>query len=132
MIRHLIAAFLAALSFVAAAAVDVNRASAAELESIKGIGPALSAKIGAARQQGPFKDWPDLVDRVSGLGPGNAARLSQGGLTVAGAAYAAKAPAAAAKPGAERVTTPRAKAKAADDAEPAHKPARSRKAAKAE
>jgi len=132
MIRHLIAAVLAALSFVAAAAVDVNQASTAELESIKGIGPALSAKIGAARQQGPFKDWADLVDRASGLGPGNAARLSQGGLTVAGAAYAATAPAAAAKPAAARVTGAKAPAKEQADAEPVRKPVRSRKAAAAE
>lgn len=131
MVRHLIAAVLAALSFVAAAAVDVNKASMAELESIKGIGPALSAKIGAARQQGPFKDWADLVDRVSGLGPGNAARLSQGGLTVAGAAYAAVAPAP--KPtAAARATKVKDPAKAAADAEPARKAGRSRKAATAE
>jgi competence protein ComEA len=141
MVRHLIAAVLAALSFMAAAAVDVNKASTAELESIKGIGPALSAKIGTARQQGPFKDWADLVDRVSGLGPGNAARLSQGGLTVAGAAYAATAPAttATAKPAAPRAAKAKDKAQAnaaiaiADTAaEPTRKPARMRKAAAAE
>ena len=62
----------------------------------------MSGKILAARQQGPFKGWPDLLERVSGLGPGNAARLSQNGLTVGGAAYApAPAAAGAAKPAKE-------------------------------
>ena len=90
-IRHLVAALLATLSFAAAAAVDVNQASRAELESVKGIGPALSGKILAARDEARFKDWSDLVDRVGGLGPGNAARLSSHGLTVAGAPYAGAA-----------------------------------------
>ena len=79
---------LALLAGGAASAADVNQASAAELEAVKGIGPALSGKILSARQQGQFKNWADLVERVSGMGPGNATRLSQNGLTVAGAAYA--------------------------------------------
>ena len=90
MIRSLITAIVTTLALLAgqgAAAADVNQASAAELEAVKGIGPALSGKILAARQQGSFKSWQDLVERVSGMGPGNAARLSQNGLTVAGAAY---------------------------------------------
>ena len=78
---------LALLAGPGARAADVNLAGAAELEAVKGIGPALSGKILAARQQGAFKTWADLVERVSGLGPGNAARLSQNGLTVAGAPY---------------------------------------------
>lgn len=69
------------------AAVDVNRASLAELESIKGIGPGLAGKIMAARQSGNFKDWNDLTERVKGVGPGNAARFSQAGLTVGGNAF---------------------------------------------
>ncbi len=88
---------LALLAGPAARAADVNQAGAAELEAVKGIGPALSGKILAARQQGQFKSWADLVERVSGMGPGNAARLSQNGLTVAGAAYTPAAPAAADK-----------------------------------
>lgn len=93
-----VAALLAALAFSAAAAVDANQASQAELESVKGIGPAMSAKIVAARQQSRFKDWPDLVERVSGLGERNARRISGAGLTVAGTAYSTTAAAAADKP----------------------------------
>lgn len=101
MIRSLITTVLATLALLAgqiASAADVNKASAAELEAVKGIGPALSGKILTARQQGQFKSWDDLVDRVSGMGPGNAARLSQNGLTVAGAGYSPAAPGAADKP----------------------------------
>lgn len=118
MIRQCITALLAALALatsLGAAAADVNQASTAELEAVKGIGPALSAKITAARQQGAFKDWTDLVGRVSGLGPGNAARFSQAGLTVAGAAYAP--PVATATAVDSRATKP------ARDKKPAREPA---------
>ena len=87
MIRNFLALLLAVFAFNAFAAIDVNQASQAELETVKGIGPGLSAKIMKARQASSFKTWDDLVDRVSGVGPGNAARFSQAGLTVSGAAY---------------------------------------------
>lgn len=109
MIRRLITALCTVLALAAAPlaqAADANAAGAAELESVKGIGPALSGKILAARQQGAFKSWADLLERVSGLGPGNAARLSQNGLTVAGAAYV---PAAADKPASKAANEPAAK-----------------------
>ncbi|MCU0968815.1 MAG: helix-hairpin-helix domain-containing protein [Rubrivivax sp.] len=96
MFRRIFAAALAAVAFNAFAALDVNQASQAELESIKGIGPSLSTKILDARKSGSFKSWADLQDRVSGIGPGNAARFSQAGLTVAGASFTAQAPAKAA------------------------------------
>lgn len=72
---------------VAAAPVDVNKANQAELESIKGIGAALSGRILQARASGNFKSWDDLIDRVAGVGPGSAARYSAAGLTVAGKAF---------------------------------------------
>jgi competence protein ComEA len=91
MFRILIATLLAAFAFAAQAAVEVNKANQAELETVKGIGPALSGKILDARKAGEFKSWTDLVDRVGGVGPGNAARFSQAGLTVNNSAYNAPA-----------------------------------------
>jgi competence protein ComEA len=78
----------AAASF---AAVDVNKATAAELDSIKGIGPAISSKILDERKKGQFKDWQDFIDRVKGVGEGNAAKFSAEGLTVNGSAFKAAA-----------------------------------------
>ena len=94
MIRSLIALVIAAFAFCAQAAVDANKATQAELETVKGIGPGLSGKILDARKAGAFKDWNDLVERVGGIGPGNATRFSQAGLTVNDAAYGSAAPAA--------------------------------------
>lgn len=100
MLRTLYAIVLATLSFAAAAAVDVNKATQAELESIKGIGPSMSTRMLDERKKGEFKDWSDLVVRVKGVGDGNAAKFSAAGLTVAGNAYVA-----AAKPSAPKKAT---------------------------
>jgi competence protein ComEA len=69
------------------AAVDVNKADQATLETVKGIGPGVSTRILDERKKAPFKDWGDLVDRVKGVGEGNAARFSKEGLTVNGGAF---------------------------------------------
>lgn len=100
MIRNILIAAATALAFAfnAFAAVEANQASQADLETVKGIGPGLSTKIIDARKTGAFKDWSDMVERVPGVGPGNAARFSQAGLTVAGAPYAAAAATASVKP----------------------------------
>ena len=82
----LVATLSAAACF---AAVDVNKAGAAELDGIKGIGPAMSGKILTERKKGNFKDWNDFVERVQGVGEGNAAKFSSEGLTVNGTAFKA-------------------------------------------
>jgi competence protein ComEA len=69
--------------------LDINRASQAELETLRGVGPQLSVRILQSRAVRPFTDWEDLRRRVTGLGPVQSARLSKEGLTVAGAAFAA-------------------------------------------
>ena len=102
MFKKLLAAlaimFYAAFSF---AAVDANTASAADLDGVKGIGPAMSARILEERKKGKFKDWSDFIARVKGVGDKSADRLSANGLTVNGAAHknapAAKAPPKAAQ-----------------------------------
>ena len=99
MFKKLLAFFAAMYMAVSFAAVDVNKATAAELDGIKGIGPAISGKIVDERKKGNFKDWNDFIARVRGVGEGNAAKFSAEGLTVGGAGFkgAAAAPATAAK-----------------------------------
>ena len=83
-----VALLLALLACTAgAAAVEINRASQAELESLKGVGPALSEAVLGERQRQPFADWADLLARVPGLGRRSARRLSDQGVTVDGQAY---------------------------------------------
>lgn len=70
------------------AAVDVNSADQAALDSIIGVGPATSKAILAEREKnGNFKDWADLERRVKGVGSRNAVKLSAAGLTVNGKSY---------------------------------------------
>ena len=80
--------FFAAMSLtVAFAAVDINKASEAELDGIKGVGPATSRLIVAERKKSEFKSWGDLIARVKGVGQKNAAKFSAEGMTVDGAPY---------------------------------------------
>lgn len=95
MILTILVMLYASLSF---AAVDANSASAAELDSIKGIGPALSTRIIDERKKGNFKDWNDFVERIKGIGDGNAPKFSAAGLTVNGASFKGAAPTAAPAP----------------------------------
>lgn len=83
------AAALAAMVFAIAsfAAVDANKGTAAELDGLKGIGPAMSKRIIDARTTSQFKDWPDLMSRVKGVKAKTASKLSNQGLTVNGEAF---------------------------------------------
>ena len=87
MIKHLLAALAMTIASGAFAAVDANKASEAELDGVKGIGPSLTSRILDERKKSPFKDWNDMIVRVKGLGEGNAARYSAEGLTVNGTSF---------------------------------------------
>lgn len=87
MLKKILAFVITLYAAMAFAAVDVNKATAAELDGIKGIGPAISGKIVDERKKGNFKDWNDFIERVKGVGEGNAAKFSAEGLTVGGSGY---------------------------------------------
>ena len=89
--RKNIIAFLASMHLTLAfAGVDVNQASEADLDGIKGLGPATTRLILAERQKADFKSWADLISRVKGLGENSAAKLSEAGLSVTGVSYMPK------------------------------------------
>ena len=105
MFKKIVAASAMLFAFASFAAVDANKGSAADLDGLKGVGPALSKRIVDARQQSPFKDWADLMQRVKGVKSKAATKLSAEGLTVNGETFkptnAAAPAAAAAKPAAQ-------------------------------
>jgi len=85
------------ITSLAMAAVDVNKATEAQLDSVKGIGPGTSKLIMEERKKAPFKNWEDFISRVKGVGETRAANLSEAGLTVGGASYKAASTGAAKK-----------------------------------
>lgn len=70
-----------------AQAVDVNAATAAQLEAIRGIGPKMAQVIIQERSRGgSYESFDDLAERVRGIGPKKAVSLRESGLTMDGAA----------------------------------------------
>ena len=76
-----------------ALAVDVNQASAQQLETIRGIGPRTAEVIVNERERGGrFESFEDLAERVRGIGQKKAQALEAAGLKVGdGAATATSA-----------------------------------------
>ena len=68
-------------------ALEINQANEAELDSIKGMGPAMTRKVLAARTEKPFINWKDLMSRVTGIGKNKAQQFSDQGVLVNGLAF---------------------------------------------
>ena len=68
-------------------ATDLNTATEAELDSIRGIGPATSRRILAERDKSSFRDWADLMARVKGIQQATAQRYAAQGVTVNGLSF---------------------------------------------
>lgn len=87
MLKKILAILAMLYAAAAFAAVDVNKATAADLDGLKGIGPVMSKRIIDERKKGEFKSWDDLIARVKGISEGNAAKFSAEGLTVKGTEF---------------------------------------------
>lgn len=82
-------ALLLALLAVAlpARALDVNTATAEQLQTFKGLGPRTVELILQERERGgPYRSMEDLAERVRGLGLRKIQVLSDAGMTAAGGA----------------------------------------------
>ena len=66
--------------------LEINQANEAELDSIKGMGPAMTRKVLAARTEKLFMNWKDLMSRVAGIGKAKAQQFSDQGVLVNGLA----------------------------------------------
>jgi len=80
--RTLLAAAL--LCPLAAAALEINEASRAQLEQLDGVGVTMAAQMLAERAKAPFAGWDDLRQRVKGIGSKRAAQWQAQGVTVNG------------------------------------------------
>lgn len=68
-------------------ALEINQASEAELDSIKGMGPAMTRKVLTVRAEKPFDSWKDFIFRVAGIGHAKAQAFSDQGVRVNGQAF---------------------------------------------
>ena len=81
------AGMMAAISLPGLAhAVDVNSATQAQLQGVRGLGPKTAQFIIEERSRGGrYSSFEDLSDRVKGVGPKKAAALQASGLTIGSA-----------------------------------------------
>lgn len=68
-------------------ALEINQANEAELDSIMGMGPAMTRKVLAARTEKLFMNWKDFMTRVAGIGKAKAQQFSDQGVLVNGQSF---------------------------------------------
>lgn len=124
--QHTLGAILliGGLGFAApeARALDVNQASAQQLETIRGIGPRTAEIIVNERERGGrFDSFEDLAERVRGIGEKKARALEAAGLQVGEGDAAANATGAAAP--AAPAAAPSSSAASKPAGKPANRPA---------
>lgn len=78
------ALLLAACLPLAVQALEINGASRADLEQLRGVGVTLADKMLKERDKAPFAGWEDLRARVKGLGARRVQEWQGQGVTVNG------------------------------------------------
>jgi competence ComEA-like helix-hairpin-helix protein len=120
MMKSIISALVVFFAWIslAFAAVDINSANEAELDKIKGVGPAKAKAIADERKKnGPFKSLDDVAARVKGIGDKTVAEWKKSGEVTVGGGAAGKAPVKEApKTEAKKAEPPKAEAKKAEPA----------------
>ena len=115
MLKSIAAVLVALFAWVslAFAAVDINSASEADLDKIKGVGPAKAKAIADERKKnGPFKNLDDVAARVKGIGEKTVAEWKKSGeVTVGGAPVSKAATKQAPKADAKKAEPAKAEAK---------------------
>lgn len=111
--KLLLAAVMFLFSAMSFAAVNLNTATQAELESLQGIGPVKAkAIIDDRTKNGPFKSVDDL-DRVKGVGMATIDKLRKD-IAVSGSTKVSAAPVAAKEAAAKETADKKAAAKKSD------------------
>lgn len=64
--------------------VDLNQATRAEIEAVRGVGVELAERVLSARAHGPFRNWGDARRRVKGLGKRAMAGFAEANFHIAG------------------------------------------------
>jgi competence protein ComEA len=85
--RSRVAVMLASVGVgLSAQALELNAATAEQLQDLRGVGPRTAQIIVQERNRaGPFESLEDLSDRVRGIGPKRLQTLQAAGLRVSGA-----------------------------------------------
>ncbi len=78
--------------------IELTHAREVDLDGLRGLGPTSTRQILEERDKRPFRDWQDLMQRSTGIGPKKAAQLSAQGLRVQGQPYPAPGPIPATAP----------------------------------
>jgi competence protein ComEA len=83
--RQIIALFsFLILSITTVWAADLNTATRAEIEAVRGVGVVLTDRILDQRKLKPFQNWQDALKRVKGLGKRNIAGFRDADMRIAG------------------------------------------------